>query len=115
MKLFIIIVIIRISKAMNFGSSCRDRIGIISHILEVAKGGGATKTRIMYKANLGHDQMKGYLTILTENYFLYYDLHTQTFKTTEKGLKVLEAYNRIGDMMKASPQQRLVQEQRGGL
>jgi predicted transcriptional regulator len=109
-------VIIPFSKGMNFGSSYRDRIGIISQILEVAKGGGATKTKIMYKANLGHDQMKGYLTILTENYFLYYNLHTQRFKTTEKGLKVLEAYNRIEDMMKAPPpQQQQVQVQRGGL
>jgi predicted transcriptional regulator len=107
-------VIIPFSKEMNFGSSCRDRIGIISQILEVAKA-GATKTRIMYKANLGHDQMKGYLTILTENYFLYYNLHNQTFKTTEKGLRVLEAYNRIEDMIKVSPQQpRQVQVQRGG-
>ncbi len=106
---------------MNFGRSCRDRIGIIIHILEVAKG-GAAKTRIMYKANLGHDQMKQYLTVLTESYFIYYNLHTQTFKTTEKGLRVLEAYNRIEDMMKAQqpssppPQQQLqVQMQRGGL
>jgi predicted transcriptional regulator len=108
---------------MNFGRSCRDRIGIIIHILEVAKG-GAAKTRIMYKANLGHDQMKQYLTVLTESYFIYYNLHTQTFKTTEKGLRVLEAYNRIEDMMKAqqpsSPpppqqQQLQVQVQRGGL
>jgi predicted transcriptional regulator len=106
---------------MNFGRSCRDRIGIIIHILEVAKG-GAAKTRIMYKANLGHDQMKEYLTVLTENYFIYYNLHTQTFKTTEKGLRVLEAYNRIEDMMKpqqpSSPppqqQQLQVQVQRGG-
>jgi predicted transcriptional regulator len=86
---------------MSFGRSHRDKISIICQILEVAKRGGATKTKIMYKANLGHDQMKEYLTVLTENYFIYYDLHTRTFKTTEKGLRVLEAYNRIEDMMKA--------------
>jgi predicted transcriptional regulator len=89
---------------MNFGSYYRDRIGIISDILEVAKGdSGAARTRIMYNANLSHDQMKHYLRILTENYFLYYNLHTQRFKTTEKGLKVIEAYKRIDDMIK--PQQ----------
>ena len=113
MKVFIIIVIIPFSKRMNFGSSYRDRISIISDILEAAKGEcGVTKTGIMYKANLSHDQMKEYLGILTENYFLYYNLHTQTFKTTEKGLRVIEAYNRIKDVIK---EQQQVQVQRRGL
>ncbi|HEU0144624.1 MAG TPA: winged helix-turn-helix domain-containing protein, partial [Nitrososphaera sp.] len=48
---------------MNFGRSYRDRIGIVRDILEAAKGdeGGTTKTRMMYKSNLSHDQMKDYL------------------------------------------------------
>jgi predicted transcriptional regulator len=54
---------------MNF-SSCY-RIGIINDILEFANGdGGTSRSRIMYSANLSHDQMKHYLTILTENYLL---------------------------------------------
>ncbi len=87
---------------MNFGSYYRDRIGIISDILEVAKEDrGVSKTAIMYKANLSHDQMKYYVRILTENNFLYYDLDTQRLKTTEKGLRVIEAYKRIESMVKA--------------
>ncbi len=87
---------------MNFGSSCRDRIGMITDILEVANvEGGTTRTRIMYNANLSHDQMKRYVSILTENNFLYYDLQTRRFKTTEKGLMVIEAYKRIESMVKA--------------
>jgi predicted transcriptional regulator len=93
---------ISFSKGMNFGSCYRDRIGIISDILEVANwDGGASRTRIMYNANLSHDQMKHYLRVLTENYFLYYNLHTQRFKATEKGLKVIEAYKRIEDMVRS--------------
>jgi predicted transcriptional regulator len=85
---------------MNF-SNCY-RIGIINDILEVANGdGGASRSRIMYNANLSHDQMKHYLTILTENYFLCYNLHTQRFKTKDKGLKVIEAYKRIEDMIRS--------------
>jgi predicted transcriptional regulator len=107
---------------MNFGSCYRDRICIISDVLEAAKvEGGTTRTRIMYNANLSHDQMKHYVRILIENHFLYYDLHTQRFKTTEKGLKVIEAYKRIEDMIKTqqlSPtpplRQRQVQVQRRG-
>ena len=71
-------------------------------VLEVAKvENGTTKTAIMYNANLSHDQMKHYVSILTENNFLYYDLQTRRSKTTEKGLRVIEIYNRIESMVKA--------------
>jgi predicted transcriptional regulator len=80
----------------------RDRIDIVSHVLEVANvGGDTTKTRIMYKANLSHDQLKEYLTVLTERDLLSYDLPSHTFKTTEKGLRFLEIYNRMDGMTKA--------------
>ena len=87
---------------MNFGRSYRDRIGIVRDILEAANGDKCTtKTRIMYKANLSHDQMNDYLRILTERCFIYYDITSKRFKTTEKGLKVIEAYNRIEAMVGA--------------
>jgi predicted transcriptional regulator len=73
-------------------------------ILNYANGGGATKTKIMYSAFLSYSQMKGYLMVLTQNDLLSYDLNTRTFKTTEKGLRFLEAYNRMDDMMKAPHQ-----------
>jgi predicted transcriptional regulator len=81
----------------------RSRTDIISDILDAANGGGATRTKIMYKAYLSFTQMKEYLTVLTENNLLGYDLYTHTFKTTEKGLRFLEVYNRMDDMIKAPP------------
>jgi|SRR5918994_3214132 predicted transcriptional regulator len=106
---------------MNFGSCHRDRISIIRDILEVAKvENGITKTAIMYNANLSHDQMKNYVRVITENNFLYYDSQTQRFKTTEKGLMVIEAYKRIEDMVKAQqvlptpPLQQLQVQVQGG-
>ena len=87
---------------MNSGSDKRDRIEIIRDILEVAKvEDSTTKTRIMYKANLSHDQMKHYVRILTESNLLHYDLHTQRFKTSEKGLRFIEAYERFENLNKA--------------
>ena len=77
----------------------RSRIDIVSQILEVANG-GATKTKIMYKAFLSYSQMKEYLTILTDNNLLSYDEVTHVFKTTEKGFRFLQTYNLIGDVMK---------------
>lgn len=81
----------------------RSRTDIISDILDAANGGGATRTKIMYKAYLSFTQMKEYLTVLTENNLLGYDIYTHTFKTTEKGLRFLEVYNRMDDMIKARP------------
>jgi predicted transcriptional regulator len=85
----------------------RSRIDIISQILEVANGGGVTKTNIMYKAFLSYAQMKEYLTIVTESDLLSYDTDTQTFKTTEKGLRFLKTYSQMGEEMKAPPQQQI--------
>ena len=78
----------------------RNRLEIISQILEAANG-GITKTRIMYRAFLSYAQMKENLTALTEKDLLRYNEDTRTFKTTEKGLRFLDIYNRISDMIKA--------------
>ena len=80
----------------------RSRMDIISEILGAANGDGATKTRMMYKAYLSFAQMKEYARVLTENSLLNYDTYTQTFKTTEKGLKFLDTYNQMDDMIKTA-------------
>jgi predicted transcriptional regulator len=80
----------------------RSRMDIISEILDAANGGGATKTKMMYKAYLSFAQMKEYARVLTENNLLNYDTYTQTFKTTEKGLKFLDTYNQMDDMIKTA-------------
>ena len=54
----------------------------------------------MYKACLNYNQFKDYLTILIESDLLSYDEDAQTFKTTQKGLRFLNTYNRIGEAMK---------------
>jgi predicted transcriptional regulator len=80
----------------------RSRTDIISEILDAANGGSATKTKIMYQAFLSFVQLKEYLMILTKSDELTYDSNTHTFKTTEKGLKFLEAYNQMDNMIKES-------------
>ena len=82
----------------------RSRTEIISVILDAANG-GATKTKIMYHAFLSYAQMKEYLRVLTENNLLNYNVDTQTFKTTEKGLRFLDIYNQMDGMIKAPPAQ----------
>ena len=81
----------------------RNRIEIIAQILEVVNegsDGGVTKTKIMYKAFLNYAQLKEYLTILTDNGLLSYDLAAQTFKTTQKALRFLKAYSQLDQLTK---------------
>jgi predicted transcriptional regulator len=79
----------------------RSRTEIMSKILKDANGGGATQTKIMYSVFLSYNQLKEYLMVLTQNDLLSYDLNSRTFKTTEKGLRLIEVYNQIDGMIKA--------------
>ena len=76
----------------------RSRTDIVALILEAANG-GATKTRIMYNAFLSYAQLKEYLTVLLEKDVLEYEDETQLFRTTEKGLRLLQMYSQFDEMM----------------
>ena len=76
----------------------RSRTDIVGLILEAANG-GATKTKIMYKAFLSYAQLKEYLTVLLQNDLLEYKDETQLFRTTEKGLRLLQMYNQFDEIM----------------
>ncbi len=84
----------------------RSRTEIISQILDTANG-GITKTKLMYKVFLSHDQLKEYVKVLTESDLLRYDSVTRTFKTTEKGLRFLNLYNQIDQLMKEEEEQQI--------
>ena len=72
----------------------RSRTDIVSQILEAANG-GATKTKIMYKAYLSYAQLKEYLLILTENGLMEFEEHEQKYRTTTKGLKFMQVYQHM--------------------
>ena len=75
----------------------RGRTEIVGNILDAANG-GATKTKIMYKAFLSYGQLKEYLSILIENNLIVYRDGTKTFRTTEKGLNFLKMHNEVGEL-----------------
>ena len=79
----------------------RSRTEIVSMILEAANG-GATKTKIMYKAFLSYAQLKEYLSVLIENNLLDYLEDNHTYKTTEKGFNFLKMHNEIGELLQTS-------------
>ena len=76
----------------------RSKTEIVSNILDAANG-GATKTKIMYKAFLSYAQLREYLSVLIENNLLEYLDGSQTYKTTEKGLNFLKMHNEIGELL----------------
>lgn len=77
----------------------RSKTDIVGLILEVANVGGATKTKIMYKAFLSSSQLKEYLAILTENNLLEFEEERQFYRTTEKGIRFLQMYAQVHEMM----------------
>jgi predicted transcriptional regulator len=86
----------------------RSRTEIVSMILEAANG-GATKTRIMYRAFLSYAQLKEYLSVLIENNLIEYLEGIQTYKTTEKGFNLLKMHNEIGELLQTPTRESRIQ------
>ena len=61
----------------------RSRTEIVAMILEAANG-GATKTKIMYKAFLSYNQLREYLSVLIENNLIEYLEDLQYTKQLKK-------------------------------
>ena len=79
----------------------RSRTEIVSNILEAANG-GVTKTKIMYTAFLSYNQLKEYFSILMENNLIEYLDGTHKFKTTAKGLNLLQMHNEMAELLKVT-------------
>ena len=78
----------------------RYRTEMVSQILYTAMASfGARMAEIAYNAFISYNQMKEYVIILNENDLLDYDLYTQTYKTTQKGIRFLKVYNEGGDVI----------------
>ena len=79
----------------------RSRTDITGLILEAANG-GATKTKIMYKAYLSFAQLKEYLSMLIEKDLIEYEEGLARYRTTEKGLRMLQMCNQINEELTIS-------------
>jgi predicted transcriptional regulator len=81
----------------------RDRHEIIVEILKTAMN-GKVKTHIMYKARLSYAQLNEYLPKLVEKGFLENQTvkrkrhDKKVFKTTLKGVKLLENFESINNL-----------------
>jgi predicted transcriptional regulator len=79
----------------------RCKADIIAVILETAASGEVPKSKIYYKSFLTYQRLRGYMTLLIEGglieYFDYKD--KRVYKTTEKGILFLQAYNCIRELI----------------
>jgi predicted transcriptional regulator len=87
-------------KAMRY----RSRIDIISGILQVTSGEGATRNRIMYGVYLSYHQAKEYLGFLMEKRLVAYEQGAQRYRTTEDGARFLRAAERLEDLLGVEPE-----------
>ena len=76
----------------------RSRTDIVKLILEAQNGGGANKSKLMYKAFLSFAQLKEYVTLLLENGLLGHEEGNHFYRTTDKGMRLLQIYNRMEDL-----------------
>ena len=78
----------------------REKQVILAEIAGIAKK-GASKTHIMYKANLSFSQLKLYLSFLLQSGLLekFEQNKRAVYKTTQKGLKFLEGQKKVMDML----------------
>jgi predicted transcriptional regulator len=77
----------------------RTRFAITSDILEVARDGNATKTRLMYGSSLSFAQINEYLTFLMNNGLIARDQKTRIYTLTEKGMRFLRIYAELSALI----------------
>ena len=73
----------------------------MAEILEVTID-GALKTQVMYRANLSFAQLNEYLKLMLELKLLETTKNTEKtyYKTTTKGMRYLQSYREIKDLLK---------------
>jgi predicted transcriptional regulator len=82
--------------SLQLFSKKRDQLDIVNAILKVAKQ-GASKTRIMYNANLSFKGVTQYLSFMVENELLLKtrEDYKPVYYASEKGLTFLSSYTQL--------------------
>jgi len=77
----------------------RSRLAIASTILQVARAGNATKTRLMYGSFLSFAQINEYLNFLLANTLITRSEETHIYALTEKGMRFLRIYDEMAELI----------------
>jgi len=77
----------------------RSKHEIVSQILGICRN-GASKTRIVYQANLNFRTVNPYLDLLIKNELIKSKQERIVlYQTTDKGVNLLDSYERIQDQL----------------
>jgi predicted transcriptional regulator len=82
----------------------RSRLAIASTILQVARAGNATKTRLMYGSFLSFAQINEYLDFLLANALITKSDETRIYGLTEKGMRFLRIYDEMAALIPVDEQ-----------
>jgi predicted transcriptional regulator len=77
----------------------RSRSEIICSALEVTNGNKVRRTEIQYKIYLSYNLLTEYTLQLLQAELIEYMEREREFKTTPKGMEVLQMYNRMGQLL----------------
>ena len=77
----------------------RSRTEIVGLILEAANGGGATEDKNNVQSISIICSLREYLTMLQDNELIEYEGGRHTYRTTEKGMKLLELYENMSELV----------------
>jgi predicted transcriptional regulator len=77
----------------------RSRSEVISSILEATNGNRVRVTEIQFKTYLSYNLLKEYLVQLIQSDLLEYIEGERTFKTTPKGMEVLQTFNKMDELL----------------
>ena len=76
----------------------RSRSEVISSILEATNGNKLRNAEIQFKTYLSYNILKEYLAHLLQYDLIEYIEGERTFKTTPKGMQVLQKYNKMEEL-----------------
>ncbi len=81
-------------------SKRRDKLSIITEILEIAKD-GTLKTQIMYKASLSFSQLNAYLNFMMKIQLIHKFVNNgkEMYQITQKGLDFLQRCRGIMELL----------------
>ena len=91
----------------------RSRIEIVAKILQSASIKPISKTRLMYSTYMAYEGVTPYTAMLIENDLLNYDIHTRLFSTTPKGLKFVELYKRMQQLINLEGEEQQLYKKKG--
>ncbi|VVB72622.1 Winged helix-turn-helix [uncultured archaeon] len=77
--------------------SRRNKLEILSCILDICKAEGSSKTRIVYQVNLNFKNAGSYLEWLTRRGYLEKD--ERIYKTTPSGMSLLDNLNDVNSII----------------